>query len=124
MSFVVQLEIMIELMLDVFKSLTRDGLKKVCCVTGHGEALHNSCIYQGVLRGVSETGLDISFAAEDGLFSRLKIDLGGARVGQGETSQMLALWPELVKETKLADLDPVAISMADLVEWRQGSDVS
>ena len=141
-SFVVRPEIMVELMLDVFKSLARDGFRKVFCVTGHGEALHNTTIYKGIQKGVAETGLNISFAAEEGLFSRLKIDLADTCVtpfstpkdpnvtmpdihaGMGETSQMLALYPSLVKQTKLADLDPVAFTVADLAEWRQGYDVS
>lgn len=141
-SFVVRPEIMVELMLDVFKSLARDGYKQVFCVTGHGEALHNLTIHKGVQKGVAETGMDISFAAEEGLLTRLKIDPADRMVtafqtpkdptikmpdihaGQGETSQMMALYPSLVKETRLADLDPVAFTVADLAEWRQGYEVS
>jgi creatinine amidohydrolase len=141
-SFVVRPELMVEIMIDVFKSLLRDGYRKVMCVTGHGEALHNLTLFKGVERGAAETGLEISFVADEGLLARLKIASDGPRVvpyrspkgatqpmpdihaGAGETSEMLALHPQLVRRTKLADLDPVAFTVADLAEWRQGHEVS
>jgi creatinine amidohydrolase len=140
-SFVVRPAIMIELMLDVFSSLARDGYRRVFCVTGHGEALHNSTLFEGVRRGAANTGMDISFAADEGLLARLRINpadpcvtayrlaqdnttMPDIHAGAGETSQMLALYPGLVKQTSLASLSPVAFTVADLAEWRQGYDVS
>lgn len=141
-SFVVRAEVMIELMLDVLKSLARDGYRKIFCVTGHGEAAHNMAIYRGVKRAASECGIDVSFAADEGLVARLKLDpadpcvtpvasvkdtsspMPDIHAGKGETSQMLALLPGFVKETRLADLSPVDFTVADLAEWRQGNEVS
>jgi creatinine amidohydrolase len=140
-SVVVRPEIMVELMADVLKSLARD-FKTVVCISGHGEAEHNRTIHKGVARAAAETGITISFAAEEALLRRIGLDLADPLVmpfkdahspstvgidvhaGSWETSAMLAIAPELVRKTELKELKPVSFTGEDLAEWRQGLDAA
>jgi creatinine amidohydrolase len=138
-SFRVRPAVMIELMADIFASLAGDGFGRVICITGHGDALHNQAICDAIKRSRAETGIDIAFAADDGLINRLEIgdEAGVIRLhpergdslpfpdvhaGRGETSAMLALCPDLVRDRKLPSLSAVAFTPGDLAEWRQGGD--
>ncbi|HVV94529.1 MAG TPA: creatininase family protein [Hyphomicrobiales bacterium] len=141
-SVKVRPDVMVELMADVFASLAGDGFRAVHCVTGHGDAHHNRTIHRAVTRSRAETGIDISFVAEEGLIKRLGIALTDPAVtpvsaahdsglgfpdvhaGKGETGAMLAVAPHLVRADKLAALPAVAFSAEDLAEWRQGFDVA
>ena len=137
-SFTVRPEIMIEMMTDVLKSVARDGFKTAFCISGHGEAEHNRSIYKGVARVAAETGMKVSFAAESPLLKRLGLDLADPLVtpfedshsnstvgfdlhaGSWETSAMLAVAPELVREEEMKNLAPVSFTVEDLAEWRTG----
>lgn len=141
-SFVVRPEVMIELMADVLGSLARDGFRSVYCITGHGEAHHNRALHRAVTRSRGETGIDISFVADEALVRRLGIApsdpgvtpfaLAGdptltfpdVHAGKGETAAMLALVPDLVRSDKLAALPAVAFTAEDLAEWREGYELS
>ncbi|HVL58682.1 MAG TPA: creatininase family protein [Burkholderiaceae bacterium] len=74
-SYRVRPEIMKELMCDVFASLKSDGFRHVFCFSGHGDALHNRTIHEGIRLGVDRTALDISFVIDRALATRLGIDL-------------------------------------------------
>ncbi len=140
-SFQVRPQIMIELMVDIFASIVRDGFKQTFCVTGHGDALHNKTIIEAIQRGRAETRTDISFLAEDGLLKRLGVELADPRVtpfpsapstatfpdihaGQWETSIMLAICPSLVHQDKLPGIPPVQFSPADLQDWRSAPEIA
>jgi creatinine amidohydrolase len=74
-SYRVRPEIIRELMADVFASLTGDGFSRVFCFSGHGDALHNRTIHEGVQLGAQRTGKDISFVMDAALATRLGIAL-------------------------------------------------
>jgi creatinine amidohydrolase len=70
-SYRVRPEIIKELMADVFASLEGDGFSRVFCFSGHGDALHNRTIHEGIRLGASRTKLDISFVIDTALAVRL-----------------------------------------------------
>ena len=140
-SFQVRPQIMIELMVDIFASIVRDGFKRTFCITGHGDALHNRTIIDAVRRGAAETGTDISFLAEETLLKRLGVELTDPQVtpfpsppslaaypdihaGQWETSAMLSICPSLVRQDKLPTVPPVRFSPADLQDWRSAPEIA
>jgi creatinine amidohydrolase len=84
-SYRVRPELMKELMADVFESIERDGFKHVFCVSGHGDALHNQTIHQGIKLGSERTGLDLSFILDAGLAGRIGIPLDDANIALHET---------------------------------------
>ena len=53
-SFEVRPQIMIELMVDLIKSLKKDSFSRLFCISGHGDALHNRTIVDGVRRGADK----------------------------------------------------------------------
>ena len=79
-SYRVRPELMKELMADVFGSLKTDGFDHVFCFSGHGDALHNRTIHDGVRLGVQRSGIDISFVADAALLTRLGLALDDPQV--------------------------------------------
>lgn len=73
-SYRVRPAIIKELMADIFQSLESDGFRRVFCFSGHGDALHNRTIHEGIRLGAERTALDISFVVDEGLAARLGID--------------------------------------------------
>ena len=140
-SIRVRPEIMVEMMADVIESLERDGVHHVFCASGHGDALHNKAIFDGVCKATRADGIQAAFVADKGMFARLGVPLEhpnalatmaefptkaahfiDLHAGDWETSLMLALNPEVVRSEKLGDLAPTNLVAADLVEWRKGHD--
>lgn len=74
-SYRVRPAIIKELMADIFESVESDGFRHVFCFSGHGDALHNRTIHEGIRLGAERTSLDISFVVDAGLATRLGIDL-------------------------------------------------
>lgn len=74
-SYRVRPEVIKELMADIFQSLEGDGFKRVFCFSGHGDALHNRTIHEGIQLGASRTAMDISFVMDAALATRLGIAL-------------------------------------------------
>src|SRR5262245_16091886 len=70
-SFVVRPEIMIELMVDLIKSLKKDSFSRLFCVSGHGDALHNRTIHAGVRRAADESGIKAYFVGAPSFFQRI-----------------------------------------------------
>lgn len=74
-SIDVRPEVMIELMIDVFRSLKRDGIQTVFCVSGHGDAAHNRAIFEGVRRGAAATGIRAYFVTNRMMAERIGLPL-------------------------------------------------
>jgi creatinine amidohydrolase len=139
-SFVVRPEIMIELMVDLIKSLKKDSFTRLFCVSGHGDALHNRTIHAGVKRGAEESGVNARFVGAPSFFKRLGIDADDPHVlptpgeverpgkyfdvhaGKYETSSMWAAYPKLVKDELLPTLKSTDFGIEDLTEWRKGGE--
>ncbi|MDX3905898.1 MAG: creatininase family protein [Pigmentiphaga sp.] len=85
-SYRVRPELMRELMADVFASLETDGFGRVFCFSGHGDALHNKTICEGIALGRERTGMDISFVIEDALAQRLGLSRDDPRVALRPTA--------------------------------------
>lgn len=141
-SFRVRPEVMAELMSDVIGSLAGDGFRHLFCVSGHGDALHNRTILEGIGKAaVAGHAIDASFLAPGRIVTRLGFAADDPRVtvfeprpigparpyvdvhaGEGETSEMLASHRGLVREALLPALVPTNFVQADLEEWRKGLD--
>jgi len=139
-SFVVRPEIMIELMVDLIKSLKKDSFSTLFCVSGHGDALHNRTIFDGVCRGADESGLNAYFVGAPSFFKRLGIDAASPRAlptkteverkstyfdvhaGAFETSSMWTVYPDLVRDDLLPTLKSTDFDIEDLTEWRKGGE--
>ena len=138
-TFHLRPEIMIEVMLDTFRSLKKDGFQHVFCLSGHGDALHNRTIDTGVLRARAEVGLDAYVILSDGLAKRLGLELTqphlaltpserstgrfmDVHAGEWETSIVLGAYPDLVKADVASKLPSTDFLPADLAEWRKGGE--
>jgi len=141
-SFRVRPEIMVGLMTDVIDSLGGDGFRHLFCVSGHGDALHNKAVLEGVTRGSRRDGIQAAFVADGGLFARIGADANDphalatlpdptpapaspyadVHAGDWETSLMLALNPEVVRRERIGGLPPTNLTADDLAVWRKGHD--
>ena len=137
-SFEVRPQIMIELMVDLIKSLKKDSFSTLFCVSGHGDALHNRTLLEGLRRGTDESGVKGYFVGAPVFFKRLGCDLGDpcllptaaevernsayfdVHAGALETSPMWAIYPDLVRTEILPTLKSTDFGPADMAEWRQG----
>jgi creatinine amidohydrolase len=137
-TFEVRPQIMIELMVDLIKSLKKDSFSTLFCVSGHGDALHNRTILDGVRRGADESGVKAYFVGAPSFFQRLGIEPSDPNVlptateverkskyfdvhaGAFETSSMWAVYPELVHTQILPTLKSTDFELDDLMEWRKG----
>ena len=137
-SFEVRPQIMIELMIDLIKSLKKDSFGTLFCISGHGDALHNRTLLEGVQRGADESGIAAYFVGAPSFFKRLGFDAAEPRLlatateverktpffdihaGAVETSPMWAIYPDLVRTELLPKLKSTDFGPADMDEWRQG----
>ena len=137
-TFEVRPQIMVELMVDLIKSLKKDSFSTLFCVSGHGDALHNRTIFDGVRRGADESGISAYFVGAPSFFQRLGIEPSDPHVlataseverksqyfdvhaGSFETSSMWASYPELVRTEMLPTLKSTDFGNDDLMEWRKG----
>ncbi len=130
---------MIALMTDVLGSLKKQGFRRVFCASGHGDALHNQTIFDGVASGRAASGIDAAVLFNGPLARRLGLDpsnpavvafevppLGPQRLfmdvhaGNPETSAMLHAYPELVRKDVVPTLKSTDYGPDDLAEWRKG----
>jgi len=139
-SFVVRPETMIELMVDLIKSLKKDSFARLFCVSGHGDALHNRTIHAAIKRGADESGVKAWFVGAPSFFKRIGIEAGDAHIlstdgeverpgkyfdvhaGKYETSSMWAVYPHLVKDELLPTLKSTDFVLEDIAEWRKGGE--
>jgi len=139
-SFEVRPAVMSELIVDVIGSLKKDGFSKLFCLSGHGDAMHNNALIDGVRRGSAAAGIDGAMVVSPGFAKRLGFDPadpnvlvtaaeGGApprhpdiHAGEGETSLLLGYFPDLVRQEVLPTLKSTEFTTADLDEWRKGQE--
>ena len=143
-SINVRPEVIGELMLDVFRSLKKDGLTKVFCISGHNDVAHNRALYEGVRRGRADpavAGLEIRFVTDSFMVQRLALEKSDpalavigdgpapppspyfdVHAGTGETSMLWAAAPNLVATDLLPTLKPNLIDAVALAQWRKGGE--
>lgn len=139
-SFVVRPAVMIELMTDVFSSLKKDGFTRLFCLSGHGDALHNRTILDGVRQGSRTAGMEGRMVVKRSALERLGLDAadphlaiaeekaaaGGkyldVHAGDWETSLVWAAFPDVVRSQSLLQLVPTNLELSDLLEWRKGGE--
>lgn len=137
-SFEVRPEIMVELLVDIIKSLRKDGFRRLFCISGHGDTPHNLAIIKGLERGEAEANVETVFVGATSFFKRIGADLDDRHIlatatefnhapkyfdihaGESETSAMLGFYPDLVRSNVLPDLKPTNFVIDDMVEWRKG----
>lgn len=142
-SVEVQPATMIALMTDVLSSLKKQGFARVFCTSGHGDALHNKTIFDGVTSARAASGVDAAVLFNAPLVKRLGLDPSNPAVlgfdvpaegapakfidvhaGDPETSSMLHLHPDLVRKDLLPTLRSTDYGPADLAEWRKGQEAA
>jgi creatinine amidohydrolase len=137
-SFEVRPAVMIELMKDVLANFKKDGFSQVFCLSGHGEALHNTTILEGVKAGSAASGISARVLIAPAMAKRLGYDPADPHLavleaepdephqyldihaGEWETSVIWGLFPEVVREKIVPTLEPTNYGPADLAEWRKG----
>lgn len=137
-SFEVRPEIMAELMIDLIKSVKKDGFKNLFCVSGHGDALHNRTILDGVRRGAEAASINAYFVGAPSFVKRLGFDPADPHVlqtasgvekkgkfldvhaGESESSCMEHFYPDLVRAGIMRTLRSTDFTIDDLMEWRKG----
>ncbi|HVJ03460.1 MAG TPA: creatininase family protein, partial [Sphingomonas sp.] len=132
-------EVMVELMLDVFRSLSRAGLRDVYCVTGHFDAAHGKAVADAVERANAERIIRAHFVVPDPLGQRLGLKPSDAilfadwpagpsarfadlHAGEGETSALLDVDPRLVRQRLAKTLPPTALTPDAVARWRRGGE--
>ena len=140
-SVEVQPATMVALMTDVLSSLKKQGFARVFCTSGHGDALHNKSIFDGVMAGRAASGVDAAIVFNAPLVKRLGLDPNNPAVlgfevsetpgryldvhaGDPETSAMLHAYPDLVRKDLVPTLRSTDYGPADLAEWRKGQEAA
>lgn len=139
-SIHVRPEIMVEVMLDVFRSLRRSGFREVYCITGHFDAAHGKAIAEAVRRANQEQIIAARFVVPDMLGDRLGLDRAAPyfvfapwpaaapapypdlHAGAAETSAMLHIAPRRVDAAVARRLPPTNLNPDQLREWRTGGE--
>jgi creatinine amidohydrolase len=142
-SFDVRPEVMVELMSDVFAGLAKAGFKEAYVVTGHFDSAHGQAIVAAVRRANAEGKIAARFVVPAGLGQRLGLRTGepgfilvdaapsqadaaagDLHAGEAETSLMMHLAPDLVREGARKGLPPVKLAPEVLPRWREGYDTA
>ncbi|RJF69377.1 creatininase family protein [Rhodopseudomonas palustris] len=139
-TFVVRPEIVIELIVDLIKSLKKDSFARLFCISGHGDALHNRTVHAGIARGADEAAIAAYFVGAPSFFARVGIAADDPHIlpthseverpsryfdvhaGKFETSSMWAAYPGLVRDELLPALRSTDFGVEDISEWRKGGD--
>jgi creatinine amidohydrolase len=139
---------MIDVVVDIHVSLSSDGLSQVFCISGHLDSLPLQTASAAIQQANARAPLDAYLVLSAPLLERIGVDPAVAHIlltddihdvylhvgttdpaggsvldlhaGKGETSKMLAAYPNLVRRGIMADLPPTDLTFADLVEWRKG----
>jgi creatinine amidohydrolase len=138
-SFEVRPAVMVELMKDVLANFKKDGFSQVFCLSGHGEALHNTTILEGVKAGSAASGIDARVLVAPAMAKRLGYDPADPHLallapepdephppyldihaGSWETSVIWGLFPHVVRDEIVPTLEPTNYGPSDLAEWRKG----
>ncbi|GGT60666.1 creatininase family protein [Actinomadura citrea] len=137
-SYDVRPELMREIMVDLLAGMARDGFRHVFCFSGHGDALHNRTVHDGVRAACERTDADASFVTEPALARRIGLEADDpyltlygpdeappdgpvdVHAGSWETSLMMHTHPRLVREEVRARLEPSGVGPSELAIWRQG----
>src|SRR5262245_58752599 len=137
-SIDVRAEVMTELMLDVFRSLSKAGFKQVFCITGHNDVAHSRAIIDAVRRANGAPGIKVHYVVPKPLGERAGLKAGEAgfilvdfpaeappahpdlHAGESETSMVLSISPDLVRTKIMPSLKPTDLTPADVATWRTG----
>ncbi|TDC75978.1 creatininase family protein [Actinomadura sp. 7K507] len=137
-SYSVRPELIREVMVDLLGGMARDGFRHVFCFSGHGDALHNRTVHDGIRSACERTAANASFVTEPALARRIGLDLDDpyltlsgpdepppdgpvdVHAGNWETSLMMHTNPDLVREEVRARLEPSGLGPRELAVWRRG----
>ncbi|MBV8534262.1 MAG: creatininase family protein [Alphaproteobacteria bacterium] len=141
-SFEVRPQVMVELMIDLIKSVKKDGFGQLFCVSGHGDALHNRTLLDGIRRGAAEAAIEAYVIGSPDFFTRLGVDAAhphtiatgreverktqfvDVHAGRLETSSMRRYFPDIVRRDVIAGLKPTELGPDGLAEWRKGREAA
>ncbi|WP_327152066.1 creatininase family protein [Nocardia sp. NBC_01329] len=72
-SYSIRPSLMREVLADLFVGMSNDGFGHIFCFSGHGDALHNRTLYEGIRAGSQRASADISFVVDAALAQRLEL---------------------------------------------------
>jgi creatinine amidohydrolase len=136
-SITVRSEVVVDLLVDVFTSLHRHGLRHVFCLSGHNDPAHNRAVAQAAEQARKVCGVQACFLIDVTMCGRLGLDAAAPHIltyaleypqgefldihaGEGETSMMWSLSDDLVRAEIARGLAPTNLRLPDLLEWRHG----
>lgn len=85
---------------DIGRDLWRQGIHRLCLLTGHAGGTHQACLVEAGEKLLQTTGLEVAVVCVLDLLDQARGFLecpGDSHAGEMETSLALYLWPELVK---------------------------
>ncbi|NIN53248.1 MAG: creatininase family protein [Nitrososphaeria archaeon] len=103
-------EILVEVIVDICKSLVHHGFKRIVVINGHRVA-NLPPLQQGVWRAKTETGANIMLVDPHYMGYTIAKELNIVPIGHAgefETSHIMYLHPDLVKPEKIVKYDPPA----------------
>jgi creatinine amidohydrolase len=142
-TFTLRPEIMVEVMLDVFASLKKDGFDNVFCLSGHGDIAHIRTILDAARLGPEKIGIASHLLATRAVADRLATVTGiptdrstvvvsepptapakflDVHAGDWETSEIWAMYPTLVRQDVARKLKPTDLGPDEFVTWRRGGE--
>lgn len=119
-SISVRAETAIAVMTDICRSLIKQGFTRICIANSHLEPAHIGTINQACQQIEAETGIKVAFPDKcrrrwaQGLTAEFQS--GACHAGSYESSLVMAVAPELVKEDLRQQLPAVDISLSAAIK--------
>jgi len=131
-------------LLDMFECLYRWGIQHVFLVDIHGDQANGAALYEAIVEGRKNFGLDIRSVISNWIAEDLGLDKEDENflifdvslpdlpessyldihAGESSTAGMLKYFPKLV-DTQVADkLEPTNLSLEDLKLWHSGGEIA
>ncbi|MFC7679211.1 creatininase family protein [Paenibacillus sp. GCM10028914] len=146
-SFTSRKETVKNVLFDIFECLSRWGVKKVFIVDIHGDPMNGAALYESIVAGRDNLGLDVRSVISHWIAEDLGIHLENENfliynvemtpedlpapkqyldihAGEGSTAQMVKFFPDLVKSEVALKLEPTNLKYEDLKKWHQGGETA
>lgn len=146
-SFTSRKETVKNVLFDIFECLSRWGVKKVFIVDIHGDPMNGAALYESIVAGRDNLGLDVRSVISHWIAEDLGIHLENENfliynvemtpedlpapkqyldihAGEGSTAQMVKFFPDLVNSEVALKLEPTNLKYEDLKKWHQGGETA
>ena len=146
-SFTSRKETVKHVLFDMFECLSRWGVKQVFIVDVHGDPMNGAALYEGIVAGRQNLGLDVRSVISHWIAEDLDIhpenenfliftvemspenfpppkEYLDVHAGEGSTAQMYKFFPDLVNVEAARDLEPTNLTHEDLTKWHTGGETA